>query len=407
MPQNIRTRSVLLRQEQYEQTRDFPKYQGLKGSKRRLFERYSVASVRLKDGRQYEGLLLWDDRLLVPESDADWDSSEIIEITATPPDEHPDFSITEPDSLYERGGIEMTNAWRIDLFHVGEEKDKSDPRSIPRDIAHEDALYVDSSVHVYPGEIPATYYGVSDVTLTAEGVKIGYRSVSRDAHESVLLWPKSSALWTEILGHEFTIEEGFTLGSMLTLLDLPADVARQVYLRTMPYPEKGGFRPWLEAQASRSSPFEGEMEAIVVQTYMEESDGSYRIFRDSYGLGFPLTEHDENTGMQPGDRVQYALSYSSAARYRHIPLRYNPDLVVPHSHEVYMEFARGTLLDWRQGGEVGPRPEPPVLLRLKATITLGQFIGALFRELGTEDMSFEDEQEHAELPANGDTRNEK
>ncbi|MDZ4390425.1 MAG: hypothetical protein U0974_11935 [Gemmatimonadales bacterium] len=399
MPQNFMTRSVHLRQAHYERIKTFPSYtapgkEGLVGS-----SDYHVVTVRLTDGREFVGLLVSNgDTLMVPASEPHWGASDIAEILPTPAEQHPDFTITEPKALEENRCIEMGNLWRRGLFgpphHL---EDDTDYRALPIHEAHEEALDDDRTIHLYPGDLPATVHGFDDVILTANGVQVTCRPVGAKDRLITTLWPKGPEFWADLLHHELSLAEDFTLGAMLTLLDLPPETDREVYLRTMRYrEERPSFQPWVLAGRRGASPKAqadvSDVEALVVGAYADEWDGGHTFYFDAHGMGVPLAADDPETGTPAGECPRYCISYPDVSAFVHLPVRYDPELVIPVSHEERMAFMRGPLFDWREAGEQGPRPEMPVLLRIRRAIKLGEFIAALFGELGVRDPKEDDEE---------------
>lgn len=64
----------------------------------------------------------------------------------------------------------------------------------------------------------------------------------------------------------------------------------------------------------------------------------------------------------------------------HVSIRYEPDLIIPATHAEQMAYYRGSLRDWRVGGEIGPKPEMPIKLRAKRNISVAELIGVVLSE---------------------------
>ncbi|HUF67174.1 MAG TPA: hypothetical protein VMM79_00885 [Longimicrobiales bacterium] len=378
--QNFRTRTVYLNERQCVVARRIPE-------RRHTVDRfdsewtYRVVDVRLGDGTRYEGLLLLgDDMLLVPEDRPAFDHRDIAEIRSTPDDRIPDFRITEPDTLHEPGGraIEHGNMRRVWLF--GPPEPEPDWRAMSADEAHEHALEDDDRVLTLGGEIPACFHGPTLEALVAGGVRIRFVRAADEASETRVLRPRGAPLWRELLRQEVAIEPGFTVGELLDLLDLPGAVDREVYLRTMPWDDLS-FRHWVEA-GREPDPMLTEIELVEVGAIAnyQDDEHAYTFFFDAVGRGKVADRDDAQHGLVAGERPAIGLQEGPAA-LRHVPIAYVPDLVLPVSHKETMSFLRGPLLDWRDGGEAGPRPEMPVAFRTRRPITFGQLIRAVLTEL--------------------------
>lgn len=381
--QNFPTRTVHLNQGQYEQARSFPAYEPPRPG---VFspEGYRVVDVVLRDGSTHEGLLLVaDDKLLVPEALPEFNDADIEALRPTPPDRHPDFTITDPDSVRRRFGIEHGNAIRLGMF--GPDEPETDWRSVPIEEAHEEALEADAKIWTFGGEIPACFHGPHLVALVPGGMRLRVYTASTEEAVELVIRPKSAAVWRHILDHHIEIDPAFTLGEMVQLLDLPEEVDREIFMRTMPgWREPMSFRPWVTSVLAEGFEPDTGMDWIEI-TALAGLDGEtsrYSFHFDATGMGVPLDVDDEDTGFRKGQRINWSLwGYGRVAALRDVPLRYNDELALPVTHEETMAHLRGPRRDWQHGGREGPEPEAPVAFRTKRSITLGEFIGALFDEL--------------------------
>jgi hypothetical protein len=120
MPQNFPTQTLELTEDQWNAVRALPvlpfpeppspdPVTGRVVRPRRPFliareEGYRVLDAVLTDGRVLRGLLAIGDELLVPIQDGPITSEQIAGLAPTPPEAIPDFSITEPDTLWEPRG---------------------------------------------------------------------------------------------------------------------------------------------------------------------------------------------------------------------------------------------------------------------------------------------------------------
>lgn len=383
--QNFRTRNVRLNQAQYEATRSFPSYTPPRHAG---FSPggYRVVDIVLRDGSEHEGLLLvGDDMLLVPEAVAEFSDTDIVEIHPTPIERHPDFAITDPSAVWNESGIETGNLIRLDMF--GSEEGERDWRSAAVEEAHEEALEDDHKIETFAGEIPACYHGPHLDALVPGGVRISYFTASAAEDRTQVVRPKTAELWRAIIDQTFEIDPGFTLGELVELLDLPEAVDREVLIRTMPpWKQPRTFQPWVEMIREEGYEPDREVEWLEVHAGANvEDDLTYTFYFDSRGKSTMLKEDDPATGFREGDRINWSLwGYGAPAGLRHVPLRYNPELLLPVPHEELMAHLRGPRRDWELGGRQGPEPEIPARLRAKRTISFGEFIGALLGEIGSQ-----------------------
>jgi hypothetical protein len=392
--QNFRTRTVHLNQAQYLAIQAFPFYDP-PGYPFFSEKGYQVVDVVLKGGATYEGLLVVrDDHLLVPESLPEFNDRDIAELRATPPERHPDFTITDPDALYQGIGIEIGNSIRLSMF--GPKEEEKNWREAPIGEAHMEALYLNSSATTFGGELPAVDLDISLLGLTKGGMRISYQALSSGEAVEAVLRPQGAPLWRALLDQFVTVEDGFTLGEMLRLLDLPEEVGREVFLRTMPawYGAADSFRPWVEAlrDAPETEREGGDIEYIEVQNLGHYNDRTGRFWFDHDVMGYSsvIEEDDEESGTRKGQRVNWGTGGLDAAAWMEdVPLVYNDAAALPAPFEARLAHMRSAHLEWLHGDRSAPMPEMPAVLRTKMEITLREFIGALFSNL---DFSSEDDE---------------
>lgn len=388
MPQNFKTHTVHVNQRQYETLREFPVYKANGNDRAFAGSEYQVVDVTLRDGTRLGGLLVVRDKILAPDAVVAFTAEDIAGMASTPRDEIPDFTITDRDALSDAGSIEWGNLLRLYLF--GPEEVERDWRSAPLEEAHDEALDDNDRVESYGTDLPANY-GPHGLTLTRGGIRMHYTRACDDEGETATIRPKNPDLWADLLEQTFEIDPSFTLGEMIEMLDLPPEVDREVFQRTMS-DRRNSFRAWVESSREKGWESDTEIEHIRVGAYAREcDDGVYSFCFEASGMGKPLEEGDEMTGLEKGARIPYTLGFGGPARLRNVPLRHAPELVVPMGHERIMEFYRGTHRDWHAGGKAGPEPEIPVLLRTMREISLGEFIRAVFSELASENAHFDGE----------------
>lgn len=126
-----------------------------------------------------------------------------------------------------------------------------------------------------------------------------------------------------------------------------------------------------------------KIEYVEVTNQVANQDGELSFSFDAGARGLPL-DHHHGLGDRGGERLHYSIGYAGPAGLRSKPLRYDPTLVIPADYETIMGFARGPLREWQKAGRIGPKPDRPVLLTAKRTISLGEFIGAVFGEMASE-----------------------
>lgn len=384
--QNFKTFTVHLNQVQYERIQEFPIYQpprthGFAGRKG-----YRVVDVVLKDGTRHEGLLVVsDDYLLVPEFVSKFDDRDIAELHATPRERHPDFTITDPDGLRTERGIELGNMIRLSMF--GPEPMERNWREAPIDEVFERALEENSYIHSYDGEIPACYHGPNLVALVPGGMKLSLHTASTDEGVEMVIRPKTAAVWRAVLDLEFKIDPNFTLGELAKLLDLPDDVSREVFLRTMPnWRGPMTFRPWVTAILRQEAEPDENMDWIEISAEADiDENNIYTFYYDAVLIGKPLKEDDSKMLIRAGERIRWSLwGYPDLARLRDLPIRYKVDMALPVPTEEMMRYYRGPHREWVHNGRQGEEPPLPVAFRCKRSIKLADFIGALFSELSLE-----------------------
>lgn len=386
MPQNFRTRSVGLNQAWLDVLESLP---GHKPERESIWcDEYRVVDLRLRDGRHLEGVLAIDDDLMVHEDEPEFEAEDIVEMTATPADRIPDFSITDEDAVWdlnanaERVAIEWGNSKRLDMF--GPEKVEPDWRSEPIEKCWDEAILMDRYAYSFE-EIPCGS-GPNRIRLVPGGIEIHYRSVSRDAHETKVVKPVTSKLWSKVLRMVPEVDPAFTPRHLLELLDLPEDIAREVYCRTMMW-ESNTFADWIAiAKVAPAGP-DTDIEYLEVYNTAGESSGEYWFGVDCHGVSKPLTaESREITDpaygghYKVGDRINYALDFTPLPKLLDLPIRVNDELKVPVKHDELMRFFRGPMRDFRVG-KISEEPEYPWALQARKAITLGEMIGAIFTEV--------------------------
>jgi hypothetical protein len=386
VPQNFRTRTVHLRRAQSDLIATWPEYTPA-GQRSPLFSKgtYRVGDITLADGRQLTGLLIEDDdRLFVHEDEPHFDAVDITSLTATPPDKHPDFTITEPETLLEGMGkvqaIEMGNLWRRDMF--GPPKDKRDLRALPVEEAHEEALEDISRIYTYRDGVPACWHGINAVTLVPDGIQVTVRRVQDDEFVTLIFKPTSSDTWREILECHLTVAEGVRVRDLLRLVDLPTDVAREVYHRITSY-EGVSFQNWLRALEPTEAPVEMDPELAFIAVYpmAYETDGAYVFELDMSGYGHILPEGSEEYGVAAGERVVFGLGGSALPPLLDIPVHYRDEMVIPVGWEEEAAHQKGPVRDWREGGRIGPMPPYPTIATIRRRVTLRDFLHTFFHEL--------------------------
>jgi hypothetical protein len=382
MPQNYRTRNVNLNQALYEQVQGMPACPPPNG-RHFMFDEYRVVDVDLLDGRELRGLLAIDDSILIGPDVEDFDAEDIVAVRATPADEHPDFTITDREALYEHGGIEWMNSERLSLFGPPDPEDERDWRQATIDEAWDEALEDDSSIDTYGGEIPACYGTLHVEALTDEGVRVRYFPVGTEQAVTTTLRPRGIELWAALLGAEVGGRlEGLTLGGLIALLDLPEATARYVFAVSMPtFFGSRTFEDWVRGLEIEGEGEGADLDHIRVGAHADTGSGNcLRFFFDCCAPSRPLAEDDPSGGYSAGDSLPYSLHGIRSADLRHLEIRYEPRLEIPVPHEELMAFFRGALRDWRRGGEQGPRPETPVALVARREITFSELIGAIIPE---------------------------
>ena len=255
-----------------------------------------------------------------------------------------------------------------------------DWRSAPIEECWEEAAGINECVRSYGGEIPAGS-GPAKIRLVPGGVEIELYSVSRDALETVVVKPRTSRLWADILRMSPSIDPAFTLRDLIDLLDLPEAVGREVYLRTMPF-TGDGFGDWVRAARAcpRSGKHETKVEYILVSHDVETREGQYHFGFDVSGMGEVLTKPFEGGLYGVGERVPYSLAHAPICRYLDLPLRVDDELRIPASDAETLAALRAVAKARRNGKEPA-RPEIPYAFRGRKAITLGEIIGAVFTEI--------------------------
>lgn len=255
-----------------------------------------------------------------------------------------------------------------------------DWRSAPIEQCWEEAAGFSECVRNYGGETPAGS-GPGKIRLVPGAVVIELYSVSRDALETVVVKPRTSRLWVDILRISPSIDPAFTLRHLIDLLDLSEDVGREVYLRTMPFTEDG-FAKWV--RAARACPCSGKhgtkAEYILVSHDVQTREDQYHFDFDVSGMGEVLTKPFEGGLYGVGERIPYSLAYAPICKYLDLPLRVDDELRIPASDEETMAALRA-VSEARRNGKGFVRPEIPCAFRGRKAITLGEIIGAVFTEI--------------------------
>jgi hypothetical protein len=280
----------------------------------------------------------------------------------------------------------MGNWYRLDLF--GPPQITPDWRAASLEDAHEEALEENRRIVTYDGEIPACYHGVHLLGLVPGGLHLSYCRADTEVHETVIVRPRSAAVWRDVLSAVVDeIDPAFTLGELIILLDLPDDVDREVSHRTLRGHDRK-FRLWVDALRRTDLPTKtGEatdVEGIGVSPVADLWQERYTFSWNAVGVGHQYDGPNPFTNRDDGAREHWSLCGFTPSDLANVPIRYNPELVFPVSHDEYMCYSRGPLHDWIANGGGGPRPQPPVAFRTQRTIMLGELIGAVFEELGVE-----------------------
>jgi hypothetical protein len=391
--QNFQTKSIPLDQRLYEIAESFPAFPPYPERQGFLASSYRVVDVTLVDGRLLPAQLVIGGALLVHVETPDFDAEDVRTITATPAEQHPDFTVTAEAALYRRGSVEQGNANRLGLF--GPVDVEPEWRSAPVDVAHEEALHDDDFTYVWGDDLGATMSVPQDVRLVPDGVELLCCAASSGKWETRTVRPRESALWCLLLDSAFEIAPDYTLRHLLRLLTLPPALDREVYHRTV---TAGGdsFRPWtrwVDPDADRAgldAPILGdvgsEIEYITVLPLATHGDDAYWLSVDAVGVGPVLTGAARTIrGRTPEDpecREHYGLN-GSPSLMLDCPLRCETTLSFPASTADTQVYYRGPLRAWERAGRPGLRPPKPVAFVTNQVVTLRAFLRALFAELGT------------------------
>lgn len=379
MPQNYETHNIDLNQRLYEALLEMPSYD----PPRRGFiraDRYRVVDLVLEDGRKLEGILALDDTLLLGPDVEAFAAEDIVEMTSTPPERHPDLTITDPESVRGRHGIEWMNAERLAMFGP-EEDEERDWRNAALDEAWDEAIRDDRSIHTFAGEIPACWHGPSLKALSDAGFAVSAYRVSDEETIMMTIRPRTIDVWSHLLGLHCS-PDGLTLRGLVELLDLPEETARYVFAASMPhYYGDSTFEDWVGAVREGGFSPDPEIDFIEVRPFADTSDDlTIEQYFDASAMTYPLEKDDPVTGSKKGDRINYALDSINPAAVARAAIRYSPELIIPATHKEQLAYFRGARRDWIVGGEVGPKPEMPITLRAKRNITVAELIGAVLSE---------------------------
>ncbi|MQA92325.1 MAG: hypothetical protein GEU90_19205 [Gemmatimonas sp.] len=377
MPQNYQTHNIDLSQRLYEALLEMPSYD----PPRRGFIRagqYRVVDLVLEDGRKLEGILALDDTLLLAPDVETFTAEEIVEMTSTPPERHPDFTITDTESVRDRYSIEWMNAERLAMFGPEDHEDEQDWRSAPLDEAWDEAIRDDRSIYTFAGEIPACWHGPRLKTLSDAGFVVSVYRVSDEETITMTIRPRTIGVWSQL----HCSPNGLTLCGLVELLDLPEETARYVFAASMPhYYGNGTFEDWVSAVRERGFSPDPEIDFIEVRPFADTRDDlTIEQYFGASAMTYPLQKDDPETGSKKGERINYALDSIDPATVARAAIRYSPELIIPATHKEQMAYFRGARRDWVVGGEIGPKPEMPIILRAKRNITVAELIGAVLSE---------------------------
>jgi hypothetical protein len=378
MPQNYTTHNVHVNQQLFDQLQLMPEL--APPAPGFMYHAYRVVDVRLTSGTTLEGLLVIGDTLLLPPDVPTFEPEDVVEMTSTPLERHPDFTITDRSAVEGELATEWMNIERLHMF--GPPEVEPDPRDLQLDEAWDEALKDDHRIDTYGGEIPACYHGPHLEALCAGGLRISFLRAQDDERETRVVRPRGIALWAGLLGSDCAIDPDFTLGSLMDLLDLPEETARYVFVASMPhYYGSRTFAEWLDAvraEAQRDT----ELDYLQIGCYADTS--SERTVSFYYGVSavsHPLAQDCKDTMTAAGETINYSTSCVPIATIRHLPIRLEGELVVPDTHEAIMAHRRGPWRAWKMGGQQGPEPESPVLMRARRDISLADLIGSVVSEL--------------------------
>lgn len=390
--QNYPTQTIQLNQHWYEMAQDFPVFYPDDQPESERYA-YRVVDVELASGRRLEGLLLLGgDALLIPQSEDAFVAEDIAALQPTPKDQHPDFTITEPEQLWGAQGsastIEMYNSRRLQMFGPDEEEN---PREWPLERAWREARQDHDRVLVFE-EIGAAYWGVRSIELVAGGVKVSWQDPSSQTHEEIVQ-PWTDRFWAEILDYHPKIHPDFRFRDLLELLDLPPEVDEKLYLRVMPGTGYT-FQPWVQAlRHEPDQPPSANLDYIEVSPWATRMDSrglqeALHLDFDVQAMGKPLSQQaarqqsqSHGANYRAGDRINWSLMGVDIMKLLDLPIRYNPEITIPVSHEETMAYMRGDLRRWRRGGREGPEPPHPYEWQGECVITLRELIRSLLWEI--------------------------
>ncbi|MDZ4388461.1 MAG: hypothetical protein U0974_01850 [Gemmatimonadales bacterium] len=256
------------------------------------------------------------------------------------------------------------------------------------DDAHDLGLELSAAARAcdYGADVPSPADGRPfGVVLTRQGIRMQLPLLKERMPATVVSRPRTQALWRDVLTAECTIDPDCRVGDLLALFDeLPEELVAALKFRLVPQRHHEHFHAIVAeaVAATHATPTGDEAEwTFVIEPTADEVDGAYRVAYDASAFGPPEFAHPGEPYVPEGERMAYASDFMDLDKIARMPVQYDPALTLPCAHEDERAFLRGPLLEWNEGGEVGPRPELPVAARFPVTITLETLLRTMWADL--------------------------